>query len=270
MSMKPVGWLGQDADRHEHCYPKHKTIEASDDVLAEGFKVVRVGDAVARHGGTCSKHPSPHGAKVQKGSASVFFNRRPMAREGDTVKCDTGQTAPLLQGRATVVAGDASPVARSRDAWPSRAARPDPDLLVDGKGVDSIAGNEGSDSLEPSRIPGVRAFRRGADGRFYEVDFSRERVYTGRLPAGTVFVGPAPRSKVRRERGAAVNRRIVTGCDDAAGLPVTMRAQALDRSRASPRWPVPERLTPENRYGPVRAAIRIRRRIAVGAELPRR
>lgn len=111
--MKPVGWLGQDADRHEHCYPKHKTIEASADVLAEGFKVVRVGDAVAPHGGSCSKHPSPHGAKVLEGSASVFVNGRPMAREGDTVKCDTGQTAPLLRGRATVVAGDASPNAAS-------------------------------------------------------------------------------------------------------------------------------------------------------------
>ncbi len=113
MSMKPVGWLGQDADRHEHCYPQHKTIEASPDVFAEGFKVVRVGDAVANHGGSCSKHRTPHGGKVQKGSASVFVNGKPMAREGDTVKCATGQTAPLLRGRTTVVAGDASPGSES-------------------------------------------------------------------------------------------------------------------------------------------------------------
>ena len=113
MGLKPVGWLGQDADRHEHCYPSHKTIEASDDVLAEGFKVVRVGDAVAKHKGSCSKHSTPHGAKVQNGSTSVFVNGKPMAREGETVKCDTGQTAPLLRGRATVVAGDASPFAAS-------------------------------------------------------------------------------------------------------------------------------------------------------------
>ena len=181
MSMRPVGWLGQDADRHEHCYSKHKTIEASTDVFAEGFKVVRVGDAVASHGGSCNKHLSPHGAKVQKGSASVFVNGKPMAREGDTVKCDTGQTAPLLRGRATVVAGDVSPVAGSRQASSSRTARRDPNLLTDDKGSDVLAGDKGKDSLAPSRIPGVRAYRRGPDGQFYEVDLSREQVYTGRL-----------------------------------------------------------------------------------------
>ena len=114
MSLKPVGWLGQDAKQHDHCYPSHKTIKASADVLAEGFRVVRVGDAVAPHGGSCSKHRTPHGAKVQAGSASVFLNGKPMAREDDTVECATGQTAPLLRGRATVVAGDVSPFAKAR------------------------------------------------------------------------------------------------------------------------------------------------------------
>ena len=72
---------------------------------------MRVGDAVAPHGGSCSKHRPPHGAKVQNGPASVFVNGKAMAREGDTVMCATGETAPLLRGRATVVAGDDSPVA---------------------------------------------------------------------------------------------------------------------------------------------------------------
>lgn len=106
MSLKPVAWLGQEADGHDHCYPIHKTIEASPDVLADGFEVVRVGDGVAPHGGSCSKHPAPHGAKVQKGSASVFANGKLLAREGDAVGCDTGQTAPLLHGRAKVLVGD--------------------------------------------------------------------------------------------------------------------------------------------------------------------
>lgn len=122
MSMKPVGWLGQKADRHDHCYPTHATIEASPDVLAEGIKVVRVGDAVAPHGGSCSKHPTPHGAKVQKGSASVFANGKPLAREGDPVKCDTGETAPLLEGRPKVLVGDASPVAGAQRSTRDDAA----------------------------------------------------------------------------------------------------------------------------------------------------
>lgn len=179
MSMKPVGWLGQEANRHDHCYPSHKTIQASPDVLAEGFRVVRVGDAVAAHGGTCSKHPAPHGAKVQKGSASVFVNGKPMAREGDTVKCDTGQTAPLLRGRTTVSAGDASPSAGARARVSAEApsgAAPD---ITGGLGGDLVSG-EGNDRLGPSSMTGVRAYRVGADGVIRPVDLDAEPRYPAR------------------------------------------------------------------------------------------
>ena len=47
LGMKPVGWFGQEADRHAHCYPTHKTIRASSDALAEGFKA----GACRRRGG---------------------------------------------------------------------------------------------------------------------------------------------------------------------------------------------------------------------------
>ena len=207
MSMKPVGWLGQNADRHAHCYPTHKTIEASADVFAEGFKVVRVGDAVAPHGGSCSKHRPPHGAKVQKGSASVFVNGKAMAREGDTVKCATGETAPLLRGRATVVAGDASPVAARRALAP-RTARRDPDLLVGGQGADLMGGNAGAGPLKPSRLSGVRAYRRDPrTGQFVEVDVSGERNYTGRLVPMVV----RPIAPDAAERALAANAAPTTG-----------------------------------------------------------
>ena len=164
MTIKPVGWLGQDADRHDHCYPNHKTIEASPDVLAEGCRVVRVGDAVANHGGSCSKHRTPHGGKVQKGSASVFVNGKPMAREGDTVKCATGQTAPLLRGRATVAAGDSSPVAgagsissRNAPAEPAADDR-DPRQEIEVAGAPRQPDHRDKDGLDKARVGEIEAF----------------------------------------------------------------------------------------------------------------
>ena len=175
MSLKPVGWLGQDANRHDHCYPNHKTIEASPDVLAEGFRMVRVGDAVAQHGGSCSKHRPPHGARVQAGSASVFVNGKPLAREGDTVKCDTGQTAPLLRGRATVVAGDAPPVAARHHAASSQVELPpDPDLISGGQGSEFLAGAVGEDRLEPRRSAQIRAYRVDKNGILREFKLDEE------------------------------------------------------------------------------------------------
>lgn len=175
MSLKPVGWLGQDANRHDHCYPVHKTIEASPDVLAEGFRMVRVGDAVAQHGGSCSKHRPPHGAKVAAGSASVFVNGKPLAREGDTVKCDTGQTAPLLRGRATVVAGDASPVAARHHAASSQVEPPpDPDLISGGQGSEFLAGEVGEDRLKPRTGAQIRAYRVDKNGILREFKLDEE------------------------------------------------------------------------------------------------
>ena len=152
--MKPVGWLGQDADRHEHCYPSHKTIEASRDVLVEGYGAVRAGDAVGKHKGSCSKHSTPHGAKVQKGSASVFVNGKPMAREGDPVKCDTGQTAPLLRGRPTVVAGDASPYAAASKVAGEPAPRPVPDE----PGAPKALTTQGSDAARIAEIRRILSY----------------------------------------------------------------------------------------------------------------
>lgn len=179
MSMKPVGWLGQEASRHDHCYPSHKTIQASSDVLAEGFRMVCVGDAVAAHGGTCSKHPAPHGAKVQKGSASVFVNGKSMARQGDPVKCDTGQMAPLLRGRTTVSAGELSPFARARARMSAEVATGAAPDIAGGQGGDLVSG-EGNDRLGPSSMTGVRAYRVGADGVIRPVDLGAEPRYPAR------------------------------------------------------------------------------------------
>jgi len=126
LAMKRAGWLGQIVKGHGHCFPDHKTFEASPDVFVEGqYKVVRVGDAVANHRGSCSKHPTSHGGKVSEGSATVFVNGKRMAREGDTVTCDTGQTAPLLRGRASVLVGGGSWVAGAQPFDPDpKAANP--------------------------------------------------------------------------------------------------------------------------------------------------
>ncbi|MFS8067442.1 MAG: PAAR domain-containing protein [Byssovorax sp.] len=198
MSLKPVGWLGQDASRHDHCYPNHKTIEASPDVLAEGFAVVRVGDAVAQHGGSCSKHPTPHGAKVQAGSASVFVNGKPLAREGDTVKCDTGQTAPLLRGRATVAAGDASPVAgRHRAASSEVEPGQEPDLISGEQGSEFLAGEVGEDRLEPGTSAQIRAYRVDKNGVLREFKLDEEPLSPDR---------PAP--VLRRIEAGAVDQAL--------------------------------------------------------------
>jgi len=149
MSLKPVGWLGQDADQHDHCYPIHKTIEASPDVLAEGFRVVRVGDAVAPHSGSCSKHRTPHGAEVHKGSTSVFANGKPLAREGDLVKCYTGQTAPLLRGRTTVLVGGGALSATTAVSMPAPAK---PEQI----GATSVA-NSGAGAAPPGARPTIVA-----------------------------------------------------------------------------------------------------------------
>ena len=116
--MKPAGWKGQPVEGHDHCFPENKTTEGSPNVKIgpDGVLALRLGDAVAPHYGSCPKHPTPHCGEVATGSGSVFVNDKPMARQGDTVKCDTGQTAPLLRGQPTVLVGGASVGAGQRRA----------------------------------------------------------------------------------------------------------------------------------------------------------
>ncbi len=201
--MKPVGWLGQEADRHEHCYPGHKTIEASRDVLVEGYGVVRVGDAVGKHGGSCSKHSTPHGAKVHKGSASVFVNGKPMAREGDPVKCDTGQTAPLLRGRRTVVAGDASPYAAA-----SKVARePVPRAAPDAPGAPKAPTTQGSDAARIARIRRILSY--SATGRHALEVLDRDKVQIRFAEGAGSYHDPAA-NQITLERSDSDARLAVT------------------------------------------------------------
>jgi|GEM_PF-5870789 len=105
MSLKPTGWVGQAAAGHPHCYEPSNVSSGSPDVYIEGYRAVRVGDPVDPHSGSCSKHSKPHSRKVYEGLANVFANGKRLACEGHLVKCATGQTAPLLRGRATVLGG---------------------------------------------------------------------------------------------------------------------------------------------------------------------
>jgi|GEM_PF-2700338 len=122
MSLKPAGSVGQVADGHPHCFETSKVTKGSPDVFFEGYPAARVGDPVAPHSGTCSKHGKPHSRKVDTGSPTVFANGMQVTREGDMVKCDTGQTAALLDGRPTVLIGAKSQVPKSTvegDALPN-------------------------------------------------------------------------------------------------------------------------------------------------------
>jgi uncharacterized Zn-binding protein involved in type VI secretion len=113
MSLKPAGSVGQVADGHPHCFETSKVTKGSPDVFFEGYPAARVGDPVAPHSGTCSKHGKLHSRKVDTGSPTVFANGMQVTRKGDMVKCDTGQTAALLDGRPTVLIGAKSQVPRA-------------------------------------------------------------------------------------------------------------------------------------------------------------
>jgi len=152
LTMKPAGWLKQKVAGHAHCYPEHETIEASPNVFVEGCRVVRKGDAVADHGGSCSKHSASHGGTVVGGSKTVLVNNRWMGRQGDMVKCATGQTAPLLQGRATVLVGDANASSTPR-------ATPDADPSAPGRKADTCGGPKPSPSAsDKARFAALRPF----------------------------------------------------------------------------------------------------------------
>lgn len=64
-------------------YPPMPSIQASDNVKANGLGIVRVGDEYANHGHT----PDPPKPTLATGSSTVFVNGKPAGRVGDTVSC---------------------------------------------------------------------------------------------------------------------------------------------------------------------------------------
>lgn len=94
--MPAVTRLGDLCSGHG-CWPPRPSIDASQNVKANGIGVMRVGDPYAIH---CCKAKC-HGGNLVMGSSSVFVNGIAAGRIGDAVSC--GSVA--ARGSSNVFAG---------------------------------------------------------------------------------------------------------------------------------------------------------------------
>lgn len=85
-----------------HCWPPTIPQLGSQNVYAENFQVIRVGDAYQQHVPGCTIPPTTHPVIPIMGSPNVFVNNLPVIRDGDPMACgdvaDNGSRTIFVNG----------------------------------------------------------------------------------------------------------------------------------------------------------------------------